>query len=43
MPVRNPDVKDGQWIIGKRRQAIYVKRELCLRDQIVEAMKLADR
>jgi hypothetical protein len=39
--VRNPDRKnDGLWSINKKRQAIYAKRELPIRDQIVAARTL---
>jgi hypothetical protein len=33
-PVRNPDASDGLWVIGKRRQTVYARKELSLRDQI---------
>jgi hypothetical protein len=33
VPFRNNDAKDGLWKIGERRQAVYVKAELSLKDQ----------
>jgi hypothetical protein len=41
VPVRNPDANDGLWKIANKRQAIYAKRELCLRDQLAAAGQLA--
>ncbi|QWG11031.1 hypothetical protein KMZ29_14705 [Bradyrhizobium sediminis] len=39
--VRNPDdARDGQWKIAGRRQTVYAKRELCLRDQVAAAERL---
>lgn len=40
VPVRNPVAKDGLWVIDKRRQAIYARKELSQRDQIEAAEKL---
>jgi hypothetical protein len=40
--VRNPDAKaDGLWRIGGKRQAIYSKSALTLRDQIAAARRLS--
>ncbi len=36
-PVRNPDAKDGFWKHGGRRQVIYAKISLSLREQIAAA------
>ncbi len=41
VPVRNETAKDGLWVIGGRRQQIYAKRELSVRDRYVAAMSLA--
>jgi hypothetical protein len=39
--VRNPaDARDGQWRVHGRRQTIYARRELSLRDQIAAATAL---
>jgi hypothetical protein len=40
VPVRNPDASDGLWVIGKRRQTVYARKELALRDQIAFASKV---
>jgi hypothetical protein len=41
MPVRNPDdARDGQWKICGKRQTVYARSELSLRDQIIAARKL---
>jgi hypothetical protein len=37
VPVHNDAAKDGLWKIGGKRQAIYARKELSLRDQIVLA------
>jgi hypothetical protein len=42
MPVRNPDADDGLWVIMKRRQSVYGKDSLSVRDQM-EAVKEAIR
>jgi hypothetical protein len=39
VPVRNAS-KDGLWVIAGKRQAIYAKRELPLRDQLAAAERL---
>jgi hypothetical protein len=38
--VRNDGAKDGYWSVDGRRQAIYVRAELPLRDRIVAAQEL---
>jgi hypothetical protein len=44
VPVRNPDdVHDGQWKIGGRRQTVYARKNLSLRDQIAAAQALRGR
>ena len=41
VPVRNPDDRrDGHWRIAGRRQTVYARAELDLRDQIIAARKL---
>lgn len=42
VPVRNTLAKDGQWVIGGRRQTIYAKHDLCIRDRHVAAQRLAN-
>jgi hypothetical protein len=39
-PVRNGDARDGLWKIGGRRQAVYAKKSLSLRDRITAANNL---
>jgi hypothetical protein len=39
VPVRNPDANDGLWKISKKRQAVYAKAALPLRDQIDAARR----
>jgi hypothetical protein len=34
IPVRNPDADDGLWAIKRRRQVIYVRASLSLRDRL---------
>lgn len=41
VPVRNEGTKDGLWVIGGRRQQIYAKRELSIRDRYIEAARRA--
>ena len=41
MPVRNDPVKDGLWVISGRRQAIYAKAALSVRDRVAAANELA--
>jgi hypothetical protein len=41
VPVRNPDdVRDGQWVIAKRRQTVYAKKGMATCDQIAAAQRL---
>ena len=40
VPVRS-DTKDGFWVIDGKRQVVYARQELPLRDQITAARKLA--
>lgn len=40
VPVRNKDAKDGLWKIAGKRQVIYAKKALLLRDQIVASRRL---
>ena len=40
VPVRS-ESKDGFWVIDGKRQVVYARQELSLRDQIIEARKLA--
>jgi hypothetical protein len=39
-PVRNPDARDGLWKILGRRQAVYARAELAVRDRIAAANEL---
>jgi hypothetical protein len=41
-PVRNSSAQDGLWKIGSRRQSVYARRELPLRDRIAAATTLAN-
>jgi hypothetical protein len=44
VPVRNPDDRhDGQWQIRGRRQTVYARQTLSLRDQIASAQVLQQR
>lgn len=40
VPVRNQDADDGLWALNGKRQAVYAKKELALRDQIAAAQGL---
>ena len=41
VPVRNPsDVRDGQWKIAGKRQTVYAKQNLSLRNQLAAAQAL---
>ena len=40
VPVRNDAADDGLWAINKKRQAIYTKASLSLRDRLAAAGKL---
>jgi hypothetical protein len=42
-PVRNPDTKDGRWKVDDKKQVIYAKRSLCVREKIEAARKLLPR
>jgi hypothetical protein len=42
LPVRNDGAKDGQWKIGERRQAVYARRDLTVRDRIKAARELVE-
>ena len=33
VPVRNTGAKDGQWRVGGKRQTVYAKAELSIRDR----------
>ena len=39
-PVRNPDAADGRWKLQDKRQVVYAKASLSLRDQIAAARRL---
>lgn len=41
VPIRNDAATDGLWKVGSRRQAIYVRKELSIRDRIESATKIA--
>jgi hypothetical protein len=41
VPIRNDDVKDGLWVISGRRQAIYARADLSVRDRVSSARELA--
>jgi hypothetical protein len=43
LPVRNPGAKDGQWKIAGKRQTVYARRDLAVRDRIAAAMRLTGR
>jgi hypothetical protein len=40
VPVRNPDAGDGLWKLKDKRQVIYAKARLSLRDQLAAARRL---
>ena len=40
--VRNPDAKDGHWKLAGRRQVVYVRRELSIRDGLEAARALVE-
>ncbi|RZT93720.1 PriCT-2 domain-containing protein [Rivibacter subsaxonicus] len=40
VPVRNPDAKDGAWVIGGRRQSVYSRADLAYSDQVRAARAL---
>jgi hypothetical protein len=39
-PVRYPGATDGRWKIGDKRQVVYAKASLCVRDRITAASRL---
>jgi hypothetical protein len=39
--VRNSGAKDGQWVVGGKRQTIYTKTALSLKEQVIAAQQLA--
>jgi hypothetical protein len=41
VPIRNPDADDGLWKISTKRQAVYAKKTLSIRDQLQAAQTLA--
>ena len=41
--VRNEDASDGLWKVRGRRQAIYGKADLSLRDRLIAASELVSR
>ena len=41
-PVRNPYAEDGLWKVKNRRQVVYARKTLALRDQIAAAQALCD-
>ena len=43
VPVRNPDAADGLWKIRTRRQVIYSKASLSVRDQLIAKPEIAGR
>jgi hypothetical protein len=40
VPVRNDFAKDGLWKLGDRRQAVYARKTLSIRDRVVAATQL---
>jgi hypothetical protein len=43
VPVRNEGAKDGQWKIAGKRQTVYARRNLAVRDRIAAAIRLTGR
>jgi hypothetical protein len=41
-PLRNDTAKDGLWKVDGRRQVVYVRRELAVRDQLLAARQLVE-
>jgi Family of unknown function (DUF5906) len=41
VPVRNDHAKDGLWKLGDRRQAIYAKKTMLIRDRVAAATDMA--
>lgn len=42
VPVRNPSARSGLWVVGGKRQVIYARKTLPLRDQISAAQRLGN-
>lgn len=42
VPVRNPDAKDGRWRVGGKKQAVYARRDLSVRDRITAAQRIVE-
>jgi hypothetical protein len=42
VPIRNPDANDGLWKLRQRRQVIYAKDDLVVREQLTEARRKCD-
>jgi hypothetical protein len=40
--VRNPNAKDGYWVVNKERQPIYAKSTLSMQERFEAAKKLSD-
>ncbi len=40
---RNPNAQSGLWVVAKKRQVVYVKREFPIRERIEAARKRTDR
>jgi hypothetical protein len=40
VPIRNPDADDGLWKISEKRQVVYAKKALSIRDQLAAARAL---
>ncbi len=39
-PIRNDGAKDGRWVIDGRRQVVYAKTSLSIRDRHLAARKI---
>lgn len=42
VPVRNDNAKSGLWVIGGKRQVIYARQDLSVRDRIAAAQRLIE-
>jgi hypothetical protein len=42
VPVRNDAAEDRRWKVGGRRQAVYARRELSVRDRVSAAQLLIE-
>jgi hypothetical protein len=40
VPVRNDDASDGLWVINGKRQAVYAKNSLSIRDRLMATREL---